>query len=130
MGYHYPSLRLFCYAVLINGGTTQFLDSPEPSSLIIPLITPSFQYISALTFLVRGQGAGLAGAAAHQHEHIHPFAALGAFDLRKSGGVLSFVASIQKHIRTSCYLSLAFRTPWVAATKSVTVFSRHSVSVG
>jgi hypothetical protein len=67
---------------------------PEPSPLIIPLITSSPQYISALTFLIRGQGAGLAGAAAHQHEHIHPFAALGAFDLRKSGGVLSFVASI------------------------------------
>jgi hypothetical protein len=81
-------------ADLIFHGSYRYVISMEQSTLIIPLITPCPQHISALTFLIRGQGAGLAGAAAHQHEHIHPFAALGAFDLRKSGGVLSFVASI------------------------------------
>ena len=44
-------------------------------------------------------------AATHVYKHIHPLPALGALHFRKSGGVFSFVTSIQQH-RISSVFSL------------------------
>ena len=53
--------------------------------------------MAAGTGFIAGKRTGLPGSAAHDHKDIHPLTALGAFYLRKSGGVLAFVASFNDH---------------------------------
>ena len=55
------------------------------------------QDVTAGAFLITGQRSRLAGSAAHADEDFHPLPASGAFHLRQSGGVFSFVATVQQH---------------------------------
>ena len=61
---------------------------------VVLFIASRRQNIAALALFVTGQGPGLARATAHNDKYIHPLSAFGAFDLAKSGRVLSLVASV------------------------------------
>ena len=55
------------------------------SALVVGFVAASGEDMAAGAFFIGIEGAGLAGAAPHDHKHIHPLPTGGASDLGKAG---------------------------------------------
>lgn len=88
-------------------------------SFIVAFIASFRQDMAADTFFAGSQGSGLAGPPSHMHKYIHPFSAGRTLHLRKSGGVLSFMASVQQQGAASSPFSSSYHraSPFVKPKK-------------